>query len=55
MSVNFKNFTNKISNCSGDEKKRLKGGKAGDQTKTEWCIRTWYNRPWTCVLRHPNQ
>ena len=55
MSVNFKNFTNKISNCSGDENRRLKGGKAGDQTKTQWCIKNWYNRPWTCVLRHPDQ
>lgn len=27
--------------------------KAGDQTGKEWQVRTWYNRPWKCVLRYP--
>ena len=23
-------------------------------TPPEWKVRTWYNRPWLCVLRHPD-
>lgn len=42
-----------ISNCGHDENGKYSGGKAGDQTGGEYCIRTWYNRPWDCVLRHP--
>lgn len=41
-----------ISNSGGDERGRISGGKAGDQTGKEWTIRTWYNRPWSCVLRY---
>lgn len=44
----------KISNSGSDENGRYKGGKAGDQTGNEWRIRDWYNRPWNCILRHPN-
>ena len=43
-----------ISNSGSDENGKYHGGKAGDQTGNEWRIRTWYNRPWNCVLRHPN-
>ena len=43
-----------ISNCGHDENNKYKGGKAGDQTGTEWRVINWYNRPWKCVLRHPN-
>lgn len=43
-----------ISNSGSDENGKYHGGKAGDQTGGEWRIRTWYNRPWNCVLRHPN-
>ena len=43
-----------ISNCGHDENNRYRGGKAGDQSGTEYYLRTWYNRPWTCVLRYPN-
>ena len=43
-----------ISNCGHDENNRYRGGKAGDQTGTEWRIINWYNRPWKCVLRHPD-
>ena len=43
-----------ISNCGHDENGRYTGGKAGDQTGTEWQLRSWYNRPWDCVLRHPS-
>ena len=43
-----------ISNSGSDERGKYSGGVAGDQTGTEWQIRTWYNRSWTCVLRHPD-
>ena len=43
-----------ISNCGHDENNRYSGGKAGDQTGTEWQVINWYNRPWKCVLRHPD-
>mgnify|MGYP003571263330 CR=1 FL=1 len=44
----------KISNSGSDEHGNYKGGQAGDQTGKEWYIRDWYDRPWNCVLRHPN-
>ena len=43
-----------ISNSGHDENGGIRGGKAGDQTGTEWYLRTWYSRPWKCVLRHPD-
>lgn len=43
-----------ISNCGHDERGKYSGGKAGDQTGTEWQVINWYNRPWKCVLRHPD-
>ena len=43
-----------ISNSGGDENGRISGGQAGDQTGREWCLRAWYNRPWSCILRHPD-
>ena len=44
----------KISNSGSDENGNYKGGAAGDNTGREWQIRDWYNRPWNCVLRHPD-
>lgn len=44
-----------ISNCGKDEKGKYTGGRAGDQTGKEWHIIPWYNRPWNCVLRHPDK
>lgn len=41
-----------ISNSGHDENGSYKNGKAGDQTGDEWCLRSWYNRPWNCVLRY---
>lgn len=41
----------KIAHASLDEKGNIKNGKAGDQTGKEVCIRTWYNKPWTYVIR----
>lgn len=43
-----------IANSGHDERGRYTGGKAGDQSGQEWQVRTWYNRPWHCVLRHPD-
>lgn len=42
-----------ISNCGSDERGKYTGGQAGDQTGKEWRIREWYNRPWDCVIRFP--
>lgn len=42
-----------ISNSGHDENGKYTGGTAGDQTGGEWQIRTWYDRPWTHVLRYP--
>lgn len=47
--------THYISNSGSDENGRYTNGKAGDQTGNEWCLRSWYNRPWNCVLRHPDE
>ena len=40
-----------ISNCSGDERGKIRGGKSGDNTGKEWRVRGWYNRPWNVILR----
>ena len=47
--------THYISNSGSDENGTYKGGQAGDQTGKEWQMRSWYNRPWSCVLRYPDQ
>ena len=43
-----------IANSGYDEHGKYSGGTAGDQTGKEWRIINWYNRPWNCVLRHPD-
>lgn len=43
-----------ISNSGEDERGRISGGKAGDQTGKEWRIRSWYSSPWNVILRHPD-
>lgn len=40
-----------IAHASIDENGKAKGGQAGDQTGREVCIRTWYSKPWGCVIR----
>lgn len=40
-----------IAHASLDERGKINGGKAGDQTGKEVCIRTWYNKPWNVVIR----
>jgi len=44
-----------IANSGHDEHGKYSGGTAGDQTGTEWAVIPWYNRPWTCILRHPDK
>lgn len=44
----------KIGHSSIDERGKASGGSAGDQTKKEVCIRTWYNKGWNVVLRPKN-
>lgn len=46
-------MTVKIGHASIDERGKIKGGTAGDQTGKELCIRNYYKRSWTVVLR-PN-
>lgn len=43
-----------ISNCGKDENGAYSGGQAGDQTGKEYWLISWYNHPWSCVLRHPD-
>lgn len=50
----MKGGTHMISNCGHDENNKYTGGAAGDQTGGEWALINWYNRPWNCVLRHPD-
>ena len=59
MATNYDKYINStgthyISNSGSDENGNLHGGKAGDQNGKEWRLRSWYSRPWTCVLRHPD-
>lgn len=41
----------KIGHASMDENRKASGGKAGDQTGKEVCIRSWYQGGWTVLLR----
>lgn len=41
----------RMANCGHDENNQYHGGKAGDQTGTEWYIRNWYSYPWNYILR----
>ena len=43
-----------ISNSGHDERGKYSGGQAGDQGG-EWSRIKWYSRPWTVVLRHPDE
>ncbi|QNU66108.1 peptidoglycan-binding protein [Ruminiclostridium herbifermentans] len=42
----------KIVHASNNEKGTASGGKSGDQTGKEICIRSYYNKPWDCILRY---
>lgn len=41
----------KIAHASIDENGCTRNGQAGDQTGREVCVRSWYNKPWNCVIR----
>lgn len=41
----------KIAHASIDERNKIKGGQAGDQTGKEVCIRNWYDKNWNVILR----
>ena len=41
----------RIGHAAKDERGRYSGGRSGDQSRGEVCTRTWYNRPWSHVLR----
>lgn len=45
----------KIAHASIDENGHARNGKAGDQTKKEVCIRSWYNKPWNVLVRFNDQ
>ena len=40
-----------IAHASIDEHGKARGGAAGDQKGNEVCARSWYNKPWNCVIR----
>lgn len=40
-----------IAHSSIDERGKISGGQAGDQTGKEVCVRVWYDKPFTQVLR----
>ena len=48
-------MTKYIAHASIDERGKTSGGKAGDKTKKEVCIRNWYDKTWNYVLRIKNQ
>lgn len=41
----------KIGHASIDERGKISGGVAGDQNGKEVCIRDWWSKPWTHVIR----
>lgn len=41
-----------IVHASINEKGTTTGGASGDQTGKEICIRSYYNKPWNCILRY---
>lgn len=47
--------THYIANSGSDENGKYTSGQAGDQTGKEAQLKAWYNRPWTVVLRFPDQ
>ena len=40
-----------IAHASIAENGKVSGGQAGDQTGKEVCVRTWYKKPWDCLIR----
>ena len=46
--------THYISNSGKDERGQYHGGQPGDQGH-EWELKAWYSRPWSVILRYPDQ
>ena len=44
-----------IAHSSIDERGKISGGQAGDQPTKEVCIRTWYDKPFTELIRIENK
>ncbi len=44
-----------IVHASINEKRTATGGQAGDQTGKEVYIRSYYNKPWDCILRYKEE
>jgi len=44
-----------IVHASISENGTAHNAKPGDQTGKEVCIRSWYNKPWDMIIRHPNE
>lgn len=44
-----------LAQASIDENGGISGGRVGDQTGQEIHIRSYYNYPWNCVLRYPEE
>lgn len=40
-----------IAHASIGENNKVNNGQAGDQTGREVCVRSWYSKPWGCVIR----
>jgi len=60
MATNYDKYilstgTHWIANSGKDENSGTQGGRAGDQTGHEAEVRKYYVRPWTVVLRYPDQ
>ena len=49
--MRIKNMSVLIAHASLDEHGKARGGKAGDQTGKEVCLRSWYNKPWNVLIR----
>lgn len=41
----------RIGHASKDENNKARGGKPGDQTQKEVCVRSFYSKPWEYLLR----
>ena len=44
-----------VSNCSKNEHGWAHGGEAGDQTRVEYYVRSWYDYSQTMTARHPDE
>lgn len=45
----------KIGHARIDENNKARGGASGDNNSKEVCVTSWYNKPWTAVIRPKNK